>query len=368
MNKNSRLGIRMMLLSVIFIFTINEKLHSQLLFGADSISTNWPNMTYFDFSSQSSSNDSTGTNFLADFRGTSNEGLNFGAENTLIPGRRYLRYALIGNLDTVTTVPEWTGLAPWVTVSWDWPNGTSGQPVKVGELWVVYTREGHYACMEITYTDSSNGQPGYGTYFKFRYKYQPNGTRNLTGVIPVELTSFIGNVNHNNVTLQWITSSETNNAGFNVERKSNSEEWATISYVSGKGTSTEKNVYLFEDLNLNDGNYSYRLKQIDFDGKFEYTNEINVEITTLNKFSLNQNYPNPFNPATVISYYLPEATFVTLRVYNSVGEEVTQLVNQYKEAGSHSIEFNPAKLSSGIYFYKLSAGNSIETKKMILSK
>ncbi|HAY32556.1 MAG TPA: hypothetical protein DCY06_00345 [Bacteroidetes bacterium] len=369
MNKNSRLGIRMMLLSVIFIFTINEKLHSQLLFGADSISTNWPNMTYFDFSSQSSSNDSTGTNFLADFRGTSNEGLNFGAENTQIPGRRYLRYAINGNLDTVTTVPEWTGLAPWVTVSWDWPNGTSGQPVKVGELWVVYTREGHYACMEITYTDSSNGQPGFGTYFKFRYKYQPNGTRNLTGVIPVELTSFTSQVVVNDVILNWATASETNNAGFNVERKGSSAEWTNVGFITGNGTTSELSNYSYADRNLSNGTYNYRLKQIDLDGSSKYYNlNSEIDINSPNSFELSQNYPNPFNPSTVINFRLEKDEAVTLKIYDISGKEIAQLVNSEMKAGNHSIVFDASSLSSGTYLYELISGNQKAIKKLILIK
>jgi hypothetical protein len=353
------------LLFILFFISLN----AQLITGSDSISTNWPNMTYFDFSAQMGSNDSVGTNFWADFRGTSNEGLNFGAENTQIPGRRYLRYAINGNLDTVTTVPEWTGAAPWVTVSWDWPDGTSGQPVKVGELWVVYTREGHYACMQITYTDSANGQPGFGTYFKFNYKYQPNGTRDLTGVIPVELSAFTASVNQNNVSLNWSTASETNNLGFNIEKSSAGlTNWKNIGFVSGKGTTSEQQNYSYEDANLLNGKYFYRLKQIDLDGKYEYSNVIEVNISSNLHFAIEQNYPNPFNPSTSISYSIPNGEFVSIKVFSILGEEVATLLNGDVEAGKHTLTFDASKLSSGMYLYKITAGSFTQVKKMLLAK
>ncbi len=359
--------------SIFFLlFFLQLNVNAQILVGSDSISTVWPNMTYFDFSAQSSSNDSTGTNFLADFRGTSNEGLNFGAENTLIPGRRYLRYAASGNIDTVTMVPEWTNSAPWVNVSWDWPDGTSGAPVSVGELWVVYTREGHYAVMQITYTDSnSSGQIGYGDYFKFVYKYQQNGSTNLTGAIPVELSSFTASIIGNNIKLFWTTATETNNMGFEIQRSVidiNQPVWDKVGFVQGNGTTTEMNDYSFVDKSVSTGIYNYRLKQIDFDGTFEYSNIIEVDLTVPSEFVLYQNYPNPFNPSTNINFQLAEKSFVTLKVYDMLGKEVAVLVNETRDAGNHIINFDASQFSSGLYLYTITAGNFSSSKKMLLMK
>ncbi|MCF7805737.1 MAG: fibronectin type III domain-containing protein [Candidatus Marinimicrobia bacterium] len=136
------------------------------------------NSEYFDFSLDSVATDTSGAEYVPDFHGTFNEGVNFGSEGSKIPGRRLIRYAASGNLDTVSVVPEWTNASPWVETSWDFSDGTLGMPLSPGELWVVYTREGHYAVMEITEVDSSDsGTPGFGDWFSFRYKYQPNGTR-----------------------------------------------------------------------------------------------------------------------------------------------------------------------------------------------
>ncbi|MDP2301971.1 MAG: T9SS type A sorting domain-containing protein [Ignavibacteria bacterium] len=353
---------------ILGLFFLTGVSYSQIMFGSDSIMTQ-PTATYFDFSAGHGSNDSTGTNFLADFRGTSNEGTNFGAENTQIPGNRYLRFSTNGNLDTVTTVPLCTNTAPWVSVSWDWPNGTSGYPVKAGELWVVYTREGHYACMQITYADtSSDGTPGFGNYFKFNYKYQPNGSNDITGVIPVELTSFTASTIGNYVELKWSTATETNNKGFEIERAS-LNNFKSVGFIEGNATSTTPQSYSFTDENLSAGKYNYRIKQIDFDGTFKYFNlsEV-VEVGAPDNFSLSQNYPNPFNPNTIISWQLPVKSYVTLRVYDVLGKEVALLVNEEQEAGSYKVDFSSSNLAGGIYFYSLQVGQFVQTKKMVILK
>jgi hypothetical protein len=194
-----------------------------------------------------------------------------------------------------------------------------------------------------------------------------------TTTVPVELTSFSANVNDDNVELSWITATETNNQGFEIERSEMSEvksqmEWEKIGFVDGHGTTTESQAYSFQDKNVVTGNYSYRLKQIDFDGTSEYSNVIEVEVTSPSTFSLEQNYPNPFNPSTMISYQLPISGDVTLKVYDVLGNEVETLVDEYKPAGNYKVEFNAANLPSGIYFYKLQVGSLVETKKMLLLK
>ncbi|MBK7629300.1 MAG: T9SS type A sorting domain-containing protein [Ignavibacteriales bacterium] len=139
--------------------------------------------------------------------------------------------------------------------------------------------------------------------------------------------------------------------------------WEKIGFITGNGTSTEVHTYSFFDKNPVEGKSNYRLKQIDFDGSFEYSNIIEVDFTLPIVFSLEQNYPNPFNPTTSIRYAISSMKNVQLIVYNVLGKEVAMLVNEVKPAGIYEIDFNAASLASGVYFYKLQAGNFVETKK-----
>ena len=195
--------------------------------------------------------------------------------------------------------------------------------------------------------------------------------------IPVELTSFTANVTGHNVILNWVTATETNNQGFNVERSQHSEfknqDWEKIGFVAGNGTVTEKKSYSFSDKEISAGAYFYRLKQIDYDGSYEYSQVVGVEVSIPEKFSLSQNYPNPFNPTTKINFSLGVGSYVTLKVFDALGQEITTLVNGNLEAGNHSITYNSSKLNSGVYIYIIEA-NGIEgsiftsTKKMIVIK
>jgi hypothetical protein len=172
------------------------------------------------------------------------------------------------------------------------------------------------------------------------------------------------------VKINWQTTSEINNKGFDVERKNSNGNmnWKKIGFVEGKGTSIEVNSYTFTDENLPVGSrFSYRLKQIDNDGRFKYSKELEVDITPDN-FHLSQNFPNPFNPNTVISYQLPVKAQVTLKVYDIIGNEVTTLVNEEKDAGSYNIDFNASELSSGVYFYTIQAGTFNKVLKMTFIK
>jgi len=187
--------------------------------------------------------------------------------------------------------------------------------------------------------------------------------------LPVELASFVSTVNQRDVTLNWSTASETNNSGFDVERSSANGSWSKIVNVSGNGTSNTPNSYSFTDKNLASGNYSYRLKQIDFNGNFEYFNLSNeVVIGVPEKFELSQNYPNPFNPSTKINYNLPDDGMVSIKIFDMSGKEVMSLVNEVKTAGYYSVSFNGSNLSSGNYFYRINAGEFSATKKMMLVK
>ena len=197
-------------------------------------------------------------------------------------------------------------------------------------------------------------------------------TYSLETVLPVELKSFTAQASGNNVNLNWSTATEVNNLGFEVQKKVSGEFFA-IGFINGKGTTTEIQNYSFTDNDLQNGSYTYRLKQVDLTGSFEYSNEVNVEVTGPQYFALNQNYPNPFNPSTKIDFSLAVDSKITLKVFNMLGEEVTTLINGNMASGNHYVNFNALNLNSGVYLYKLEAvgndGSSFtNVKKMTLIK
>jgi hypothetical protein len=191
--------------------------------------------------------------------------------------------------------------------------------------------------------------------------------------IPVEFILFQANVEKRNVILNWITATETNNKGFEIQRRDNPGEFINLGFVNGSGTVTTEKHYTFSDNSIANGLYTYRLKQIDFDGTYKYSNEINVEIKIPYEFSLSQNYPNPFNPSTVISFMLPVDSKVEITVYDILGRKIHSHNLLELNAGSHNFTFDGSRLSSGVYFYKLNAQGLDGTqygkiKKMILNK
>ncbi len=141
-----------------------------------------------------------------------------------------------------------------------------------------------------------------------------------------------------------------------------------IGFVKGHGTVTESQDYSFTDQNVSRGNYSYRLKQLDFDGSFAYSNTAEIDFAGPAEFALRQNYPNPFNPATSISYSIPADGNVSLKVYDVTGKEVGTLVNEKQQAGAHTVNFNAVNLATGVYVYRLQANDLVTTKKMLLLK
>jgi hypothetical protein len=187
--------------------------------------------------------------------------------------------------------------------------------------------------------------------------------------IPVELTSFTADVNNNgNVVLNWSTATEINNHMFEIERRAEDGEYYRIGFVEGHGTTTEPQNYTYVDKTVEIGKYYYRLKQMDYDGRYEYSNEIEVEVNGVLTFNLGQNYPNPFNPSTSIKYSVPEAGSIRLSVYNIVGEEVAVLFDGFSQSGFFEVSFDASNLPSGVYLYKLQSENSVQLKKMMLLK
>jgi uncharacterized protein YkwD len=195
-----------------------------------------------------------------------------------------------------------------------------------------------------------------------------------TSALPVELTTFTANLTDNKAELNWETATEVNNYGFEIERqnaelKSQNSVWEKIGFVEGHGNSNSPKYYSFIDNSVDiSGKYLYRLKQIDIDGKFEYSPETEVNFGTPKKYELNQNYPNPFNPITTINYSLPTDGFLTLNIYDVLGREIAVLENGYQKAGNYTSSFDGSKLTSGIYLYTIKAGNFTSTKKMLLMK
>ncbi len=188
--------------------------------------------------------------------------------------------------------------------------------------------------------------------------------------VPVELTSFTSTTSKEGITLHWSTASETNNHGFEIERSYDGKTFSQIGFVQGVGTSTENHNYSYLDKVKYSGSQFiyYRLKQVDFNGRANYSDILNVKFDAPGVFQLSQNYPNPFNPTTKINYKVPDQSLVTIKLYNAIGQEVMTLVNEVKDPGSYEINLNASKLSSGIYIYRMTAKNFVSTRKLCILK
>ncbi|RJP73407.1 MAG: DUF4961 domain-containing protein [Ignavibacteriales bacterium] len=205
------------------------------------------------------------------------------------------------------------------------------------------------------------------------YSTSLNNAITVSGVLPVELTSFTAAGSKDGVLLKWETATETNNRGFEIQKSNNGKEFNTIGFVSGNGTTSQKISYTFVDKAAQSGKFVYRLKQMDFSGAFEYSKSIEVDLSTPKEFSLLKNYPNPFNPTTNLSFALPVESEVTLSVYNSVGQLIKVVAQGKYSAGTQNVVFDASDLPSGTYLYSISAKGSdgaefIQTAKMLLLK
>lgn len=191
--------------------------------------------------------------------------------------------------------------------------------------------------------------------------------------MPIVLSSFFSAVNDRDIKLKWITSSELNNTGFDVERNQDpnavNHNREKIGFVKGNGTVNTISLYNYEDKNLQAGKYRYRLKQIDYNSNYEYHYLNNdVEISAPKKYNVSQNYPNPFNPVTKIGYEIPVNSFVKLIIYDVLGKEVKTLVNETMKPGIYEVMFGGTDYPSGVYFYRLSADSFTESKRMLIVK
>ncbi len=278
-------------------------------------------------------------------------------------------YALELNAASLFAVDKTTGAATIIGPLGVSPNYAQdmGFDQNTGILyWAAYTSSGEWRTIDPTTGASTYIGPLGGSGAEMCALNLP------WQVIPVEFTAFNANVSDNNVVLDWVTATETNNSGFEVQRNSGSG-YEVLGFVQGNGTSTEKHSYSFVDNSVKSGTYSYRLRQIDFDGTTDFSKVVEVTVGTPSVFGLTQNYPNPFNPSTVINYSLAVDSKVTLKVFDVLGQEVATLLNGNISAGIHNVTFDASKLNSGVYLYKIEAngtdGNSFTSvKKMILTK
>ncbi len=201
-------------------------------------------------------------------------------------------------------------------------------------------------------------------------RYDPVAVyQNILGPLPVELTTFSAAVSGKNVVLNWGTATEISNYGFDIERSSDKSSWSKIGFVPGNGNSNSTKQYSYTDNpGSANGKIYYRLKQLDTDGKYEYSKILEVNLGTPAEFALNQNYPNPFNPSTTISFSVPVGGYVSLAIFNLLGEKIAEPINKALDAGNYTVDFDASGLSSGLYFYTLKAGEYTAVKKMVLTK
>lgn len=247
--------------------------------------------------------------------------------------------------------------------------GTNGDGTQVGSTQTFTSTTGEYSISgsgirsaKVTHSGSA-----YNEYDNLKYDTAS----------PVELVSFTGEAHGTEVILNWETATEINNFGFSVQRKSDNEGWEEIGLVHGHGNSNSPKYYSFVDESPLGGEVLYRIKQIDFDGGFKYYGPVSAAVN-IARFTLNQNFPNPFNPVTTISYWLPEKANVKLVVFDILGREVAELVNEEQASGIYNIKFDGSNFNSGIsskggyasgvYFYKITAGKFTDVKKLLLVK
>ena len=300
---------------------------------------------------------------------------------SMVPGSSQMAAAQqptsFGNLNGVLTVgPKGpVGVGNGTTIS------SSGFGIKFARLRITNTVTFGAATMDLVFNVSG---VGYQTKI-FAYVAGSSTSTNVTSngtfltsdlgnaPLPVHLASFNGNVlNQRDVKLTWKTATETNNYGFDIERKALNGQWSKVAFVNGKGNSTTTVNYEYQDTKLNTGKYNYRLKQIDNNGNYEYFDlSGTLEVGIPNKYNIGQNYPNPFNPTTKIDFDLPKDSKINITIYDLTGKEIKTLINEYRSAGYYTVTFDASGISSGTYFYRMTTDGDksyVVTKKLVVVK
>ncbi|MBL1153575.1 MAG: T9SS type A sorting domain-containing protein [Ignavibacteriota bacterium] len=189
-----------------------------------------------------------------------------------------------------------------------------------------------------------------------------------TSLIPVELINFSAEQIENKILLKWITATEINNYGFEILRSKNLTNWEIIGFVSGNGSTSSQSNYSFNDTELSGDRFYYKLKQIDYNGSYEFSEIVTIDIY-INNYSLFQNYPNPANPTTTITFSIPQKTEIKMELFSIAGEKIKDILNEEKDKGIYKIDINLSNYASGIYFYQMSTKSGYTaTKKITLIK
>jgi hypothetical protein len=297
------------------------------------------------------------------------------------------------NVDGLDLSVDWIRVSPYATsgtytskvfdagnyTNWSQVNWTALQPS--GTSLDIQVRTGNTPTPDVTWSAFASVINGGSVNNFTRYlQYKANiSTSDLSNTVvlqdfsvncnfafPVTLLDFKGRTFNRDINLEWSTASESNNKGFEVQRSANGSDWNTIGFVPGVGTSSTLQKYHYEDRGLSPSKYYYRLKQIDFDGKFKYSSVINFNLVEKAGYSLEQNYPNPFNNRTMISYSVPRATKVRLTIYDLQGRIMKVMEEGVKPAGKHTVELITGSMGKGIYYYKMDADEFSSTRKMIV--
>jgi len=301
-----------------------------------------------------------------------------------------LAFGLSKGTTSATVLPVYSdsaynaGTTYLLVVAYKFVDGTANDTVK---LWInpLISSAEPAANLIVSDTSTTGGDITIGT-FAFRQGTAASGpyfkldglridTSWADAVVPVELISFTASSQNSSIQLNWTTVTEINNRGFEIERSIDNKSFEKIGFVNGSGTTTQLQSYSFVDNNLESANkYYYRLKQVDYDGSFSYSQVVDINVnSTPSNYSFMQTYPNPFNPNTTLSFSLPKDSKVTVKIFDLLGREVYKLVNDNLSAGNYNYEINFSNFASGIYLYRLEAygsdGSSFSTtKKMTLTK
>lgn len=260
-----------------------------------------------------------------------------------------------GNSSTFNSVTFTNSTTIWISGT----GGTILNSTDMGNSWTSFNGLTYNNLVSMSFINENNGWfAGWnGTILKYE-----------NFILPVELTSFEAKVFNEKVFITWQTASEVNNYGFEVERKTEMTDWVTIGFISGQGNSTSDKFYTYIDNVADRGTKTmYRLKQLDLNGSFQYSSIVEVDFMP-GQFQLSQNFPNPFNPITTIKFQISVESKVILRVFNILGEQVAELLNEFKKEGIHQVDFSAQNLASGTYIYSLSVNGFTLNRKMILTK